>query len=235
MTISIRCLITAVALGVLCTGCTRDWGPPGPERTETRIIPMDKSEEVRVDLNIGAGKLTVTGGADDLMDARFVYHRLRLRPEISYDNSGFRSHLSIREPQHVAGSPGYAWNLQFNDSKRLDIQANFGAGECRMDLGELALRRVSVQMGVGQLRMDLRGAPKQDYSVYVHGGVGEATIYLPETVGVEANVRGGIGDIHAVGLRRHDSRYVNDSYGYSSTTIHLDVEGGIGAVHLIAD
>lgn len=235
MTNSLRCLITAVVLSLVCTGCARDWGPPGPERTETHNIPMDNSDELRVNLNIGAGELRVGSGADNLMEGRFVYNRLRLRPEISYDHTGFRSHLSIREPQHVSASPRYSWDLRFNNSKPLDLQVNFGAGECRMDLGELTLRRVSVQMGVGELKMDLRGTPKQDYSVYVHGGVGEATIYLPETVGVEANVQGGIGDIHASGLQKHDGRYVNDSYGHQNTTIHLDVQGGIGSVHLIAD
>ncbi len=56
---------------------------------------------------------------------------------------------------------------------------NCGAGESRLDLEELSLRRVNVEMGVGELRMDLRGTPKNDYSVSIHGGVGEATIYLP--------------------------------------------------------
>lgn len=228
-----------LALGLnvfLLAGCGGDWTPPGPERTETHNIPIDKSEEVRVNLNMGAGELRVEGGADQLMEARFVYHRLRLRPEVSYDASGFRSHLTVQEPHHVgAATSRYAWDLRFNDQKPLDLDVNFGAGECRLDLGDLTLRRVSVQMGVGQLKMDLRGTPKHDYSVYVHGGVGEATIYLPSNTGVEAGVQGGIGDIHAPGLEKRDGRYVNDLYGHSNTNVHLDIRGGIGSVHLISE
>src|ERR1039458_5551387 len=37
-------------------------------------------------------------------------------------------------------------------------------------------------MGVGELHMDLRGKPKHDYDVRIHGGVGEATIHLPRDV-----------------------------------------------------
>ena len=60
-------MLTA-ALGVSClllSACARDWGPPGPERTETRSIELDKSEEVKVDLKMGAGELRVGGGADN--------------------------------------------------------------------------------------------------------------------------------------------------------------------------
>lgn len=228
-----------VALGTSClllTACGPDWGPPGAERTETRSIPLDQSEEVRVDLKMGAGELRVSGGADNLMEGRFTYNRLRLRPEISYSSGGFRGHLAVEEPGNVGGSARkYAWDLQFNNQKPLDLEVKCGAGESRLDLQDLTLRRVEIEMGVGELKMDLRGSPKNDYSVHVRGGVGEATIYLPRNVGLEADVQGGIGDIEAAGLEKHGGRYVNDAYGRAKTSIHLDIRGGIGAIHLIAN
>jgi hypothetical protein len=226
-------------LGVSClllTACARDWGPPGPERTETRSIELDNSEEVRVDLRMGAGELRMRGGSDKLMEGRFTYNRLRLRPEVSYDAGGFRGHLVVQEPNHVGtAAPRYIWDLRFNSQKPLDIEVKCGAGESRLDLGDLALRRVKVDMGVGELRMDLRGAVKNDYEVSIHGGVGEATVYLPDNVGIEADVQGGIGDIHAPGLAKRQGRYVNDSYGHAKNTVRLDVRGGIGSINLIAN
>jgi len=224
------------ACSMLLISCGPDFGPPGPERTETRSIPLDQSEEVRVDLRMAAGELRVHGGSDNLMDGRFTYNRLRLRPEISYTSGGFRGHLAVEEPGHVAGSTRrYEWDLSFNDHKPLDIDVQCGAGESRLDLEDLTLRRVNVEMGVGQLKMDLRGQPKQDYSVHIQGGIGDATIYLPQNVGIEANASGGIGSVQASGLQKRDGRYVNDAYGRANTTIHLNIEGGIGAIHLIAD
>ena len=243
------CRFFTPALGVGClllTACGRDWGPAGPERTETRSIELDKSEEVRVDLKMGAGELRVRGGSEKLMEGRFTYNRLRLRPEVSYNAGGFRGHLVVEEPSHAgASTPKYVWDLQFNDQKPLDLDVKCGAGESRLDLGDLALRRVNVEMGVGELKMDLRrdrpqsaeqaDAPKNDYSVYVRGGVGEATVYLPDGVGIEAEVEGGIGGIHAPGLEKRDGRYVNSAYGHAKTTVHLDIRGGIGAINLIAN
>ena len=220
----------------LLTACTHDGGPPGPERTETRNIELDKSEEVKVDLQIAAGELRVEGGADKLMEARFTYNRLRLRPEVSYMASGSQGHLKVEEPNHVATvGPRYAWDLRFNNHKPLDLNIECGAGESRLYLGDLTLRHVSVEMGVGQLKMDLRGTPQNDYQVKVEGGVGEATIYLPDNVGIDAHVEGGIGGIHAPGLEKRDGRYVNGAFGHAKNTVRLDVEGGIGSINLIAN
>ena len=43
---------------------------------------------------------------------------------------------------------------------------------------------------LGNLQLDLRGAPKNDYTVNIQGGVGEADIKLPNTVGIEATASG---------------------------------------------
>lgn len=237
MLISYRLLTPMFGVGcLLLTGCGPDWGPPGPERTETRNIDLDNSEEVRVDLKMAAGELRVDGGAEKLMEGRFTYNRLRLRPEISYSAGGFRGHLVVEEPSHVGtATRRYVWNLRLNDQKPIDLDVHCGAGESRLNLGDLTLRRVNVEMGVGELKMDLRGAPKRDYDVDIRGGVGQATVYLPQGVGIEAHAEGGIGSIHAQGMEKRDGRYVNDSFGRSKTTVRLDIQGGIGDIRLIAN
>lgn len=88
-------------------------------------------------------------------------------------------------------------------------------------------------MGVGELRVDLRGTPKNSYDVSIHGGVGEVTVYLPEGVGVVADAKGGIGGISARGLQKRDGQYVNDAYGHAKTTVRLDIRGGVGSINLV--
>ena len=227
----------AVLIGLFTmAGCVQDWGPPGPTRTETRSVELDNSELVRAELKMGAGELHVRGGSAKLMDAEFSFNRPVMRPSVHYDSTGFRGHLSVEEPSghnvHNVNS-NYRWDLRFNDEKPLDLIVNFGAGEGRLDVGELRLRSLEIRMGVGELRVDLRGTPRNDYDVSIHGGVGEATIYLPEGVGVVAEAHGGIGGINARGLEKRDGRYVNDSYGHARTTVRLDVHGGIGAINLV--
>jgi len=183
---------------------------------------------------MGAGELSVRGGSSKLMDGEFTYNRPSLKPDVHYDASGFRGHLLVEEPSHTHSTNSkYRWDLRFNDEKPVDMEVHFGAGEGRLDLGSLSLRSLEVHMGVGELRVDLRGTPKDSYDVSIHGGVGEATIYLPEGVGVVAEATGGIGGINARGLQKREGRYVNDAYGRAKTTVRLDIHGGIGTINLV--
>jgi hypothetical protein len=181
--------------------------------------------------------MRVHGGASKLLEAKFRYNRLRSRPEVSYHGSGFRGRLVVEEPHGVHGATSrYSWDLAFNNDKPLDLEVNCGAGESRLDLGDLTLRRLFVHMGVGELRLDLRGMPKNDYDVSINGGVGQATIYLPGNgVGIDAEASGGIGEISASGLQKHNGRYLNDALGHAKNTIRLEIHGGIGQIRLIAD
>src|SRR6266849_2093643 len=200
-----RCLAAVAALSLFfLTSCRMDWEPTGPTRTEARSVDLDKSEMVHVELKMGAGELQVRGGSPKLMDGEFTYNRPRWRPEVHYDASGFRGHLTVGQPSgsHSGGGSKYQWALRFNDDEPLDMEVHFGAGEARLDLGSLTLRSLEVHMGVGELRLDLRGTPKRDYEVNIRGGVGEATVYLPEGAGVIADAKGGIGGISAHGLHK---------------------------------
>jgi len=227
---------TAALTLVGLVGCQINLEPAGPTQTENRTVPLDKSELVRVELKMGAGDLNVRGGSSQLMDADFTYNRPRLKPEVHYDATSLRGNLLIEEPSHTSHTGSnmkYRWDLRFNDEKPIDMYVNFGAGEGRLELGTLSLRSLNVNMGVGELRVDLRGTPKNSFDVTIRGGVGEATVYLPEGVGIVADAKGGIGGINARGLQKRDGRYVNDAYGHAKNTVRLDIQGGIGAINLV--
>ena len=226
-----------LAASILLAGCTVDLGPTGPPQTESRSIDLDKTEMARAELKMGAGELRVRGGSTKLMEADFRFTRPLLRPDVRYDASGFRGHLTIEEPSHSSGRNhgDYSWDVRFNDDKPLDLLVHFGAGEARMDEGSLTMRSLDVNMGVGELRLDLRGTPKHDYDVSIRGGVGEATVYLPSSAGIFADAKGGIGGIQVRGLQQRDGHYVNDAYGHAAATIRLDIRGGVGAINLFAE
>lgn len=207
-----------------------------PTRTETQSIDRDKSEMVRVDLRMAAGEMKVhPGAAGKLMDAAFTYNVASWKPEVRYNATGFRGTLNIE--QHATSGGGHhdtknIWDIQLNDQVPLDVIANMGAGEGRLDLGGLSLRSVQVNLGAGSVRLDLRGEPKHDYDVQVRGGVGEADIWLPRTAGVVAEASGGLGGIKADGFTQRNGKYYNDAYEKAQVRIHLDVKGGIGQINL---
>jgi hypothetical protein len=230
-------LVLISAVLVFFASCTADIEPVGPARTETQSIPLDKAEIVRVELNMGAGELRLKGGSPQLMDAEFRFNRPSLKPQVRYEFSGFRGHLTVDQPAHHGSNNlgEYSWDLRLNDDKPVDLNVHFGAGEARLEAGSLALRSVEINMGVGELRLDLRGTPKRDYDVNIRGGVGEATVYLPLSAGIIADASGGIGGIQVRGLHKSEGHYVNDAYGHANATIRVDVRGGVGAINLFAE
>ncbi len=225
------------AILTLC-GCSFSNAPTGPTEHETRSVDLDKAEMARVNLRMGAGDLTINGGAQKFVDADFTYNVPSWKPDFRYTNTGVRGDLTIEQPSSSSthgGNTKYNWDLKFNDGVPLDMTIRFGAGEAHLNLGSLSLRSLNVEMGVGELQLDLRGHPARSYDVVVRGGVGEATIHLPNDAGIEAEAHGGIGGISAKGLRQENGRYVNDALETAKTKIHLNISGGIGAINLIAD
>jgi hypothetical protein len=221
--------------GALCfTACTVQRA--GPVQHESQSIDRDKSELVKVNLDMGAGTLRVAGGTGKLMAADFSYSVASWKPEVRYSSSAGRGDLTIKQPEHgvsISGNNLYEWDLRLNQEVPLDFDVHFGAGEAHLELGSLNLRGLDVEIGAGELEVDLRGTPKASYEVRIQGGVGEAILRLPSSVGVEAKAMGGIGEINASGFHREGSRYFNDALGKSPVTIHLDVQGGVGSIQLL--
>lgn len=230
-------LLAAISAALMLSGCSGHFTPAGPQQHESRSVDLDKSERVRVELKMPVGELDVRGGAQKLLEAEFTYNVAAWKPEIRYRSAAGTGDLTLEQhgPTSSSGNAKNRWDLRFNDNVPLDLRVHFGAGEGRLNLGSLSLRSVNLEMGAGTLRVDLRGTPSKDYSVRIRGGVGEATVYLPREIGISATASGGIGDISVTGLRKSGDRYVNDAYERAAVRIHVDVQGGVGSIKLIAE
>lgn len=235
------CLSLAFAFG----GCRISVGDgggkeeaPGELLETTESIEMGKADMVQVDLRMGAGELQVEGGAGKLMEGDFAYNVAAWKPEVRYEESGFRGRLTVNQGKGTAtlGEMQNRWTVRLSNRAAIDLGVHCGAGESRLDLRGLNLRSVNVKMGAGQVEMDLRGEYAKDVDVNVEGGVGEATIRVPKGVPVEAVAKGGLGEIRVEGLRRgEDGRWVSEAKGRDKAGIRLNVRGGIGQINIRAE
>jgi hypothetical protein len=224
-----------VLAALLLSGCQFGSMATGETRHETKSIELDKAEMARVEIRMSAGELNVKSGTPKLLEADFAYNVPEWRPVVDYRAGASGGDLTISQPKdsHSFGNTVNAWELKLNGQLPLEITANLGAGEANLELGHMNLRSVEVNMGVGEMKMDLRGEPKRDYNVRIQGGVGEATVYLPRDVGISATAAGAIGEIKATGLEKRDGAWINPERITSPVTVHLDVKGGIGEIRLV--
>jgi hypothetical protein len=214
--------------------------PAGPLERLSKSFDLDKSEVVKAEFHMGVGELRVSGGAAKLAEVNCEWNIPSWKPTVDYSSTGFRGTLKVEQKSSSKATFGdhtkNRWDIKMNDSVAVDYDFKFGVGEADIKLGSANIRSLELNMGVGEVKMDLRGAPKKDYSVNIRGGVGEATIYLPKDVAIVAEAKGGIGGIHTTGLKEEGGRYVNENYKKRApVTIRLDIKGGVGAINLYAE
>lgn len=207
----------------------------GPTIQEHKAIEMDRSESTRLDLKIGAGELKVGGGAAKKLEADFAYTEA-LKPTLDSRTSGSTSEITISQAGGGLsfGNNTSRWDVRLNDRVPVEVVAKLGAGQADMTLGSLNLRGVNMDIGVGEVNVDLRGTPKQSYDVRINGGVGEAKVFLPRTVGITANAKGGIGEVNVEGLEKRGERWINPGHENDPVQITLDARGGVGEIRIVA-
>ncbi len=221
-------------LALIAVGCVER----GELMTEHKIIAPEGAQSVGVKLKMGAGELRLSGGAKELMEARFVHRGRYKAPEVDYHVSGGKGFLSLRQRRSGFinfGNSRNEWDVKLSSAIPADLDISLGAGENILDLEDLDVRSLKVDMGVGEMRLDLRGRRSQNLDVNISGGVGSATIHLPRDAGVRARVNGGIGSVEASEFSKSGHIYTNEAYGKSPVTIDIDVDAGIGSIRLALD
>ena len=224
-----------LALAVIC-GCNvgGDRVSPGETRRESKTVALGAAQSVQVNLKMKAGELKVEGGAIQLMVADFTYNVPEWKPEVNYAVNGGVGNLEVEQPGSgsATGNTKNEWDVHLSDKTPMEMTVNMGAGRASLTLAGLALGRLELNMGAGETTVDLTGNWKKDLSAQIHGGVGKATIRLPRDVGVRVIAHGGLGAINASGFQKQGDAYVNDQYGKSPVTLHIEVEGGVGEIDL---
>ena len=164
------------------------------------------------------------------MEGEFTYNVDRFKPIIERKPGELR--IAQEDTTGFDVGAESRWDLRLNQDVPLEVVAKLGAGEAELDLGELNLQGVEVGIGAGQVNVDLRGTPKQSYSVRIEGGVGETVVYLPGSVGISATAAGGLSSISVDGLEKRGDRWINAGHENDAIQIRVDVKGGIGAIRL---
>jgi hypothetical protein len=200
----------------------------------SQTVELLGAKSAHASLQMGAGQLTIHGGASHILDADFTYSDSFDQPRVEYHVDGGQGQLTVAQESHTVhfGRSENDWDLRFSKDIPLELKVDMGAGQGNLHFRDVPLTRLDLNMGAGQMDVDLTGDRKADLTADIEGGVGQANIRLPKNVGVIARASGGIGSIDVRGLKHDGDSYTNDAYGKTSATIHLKVEGGIGQITL---
>jgi len=230
----------------------------GELRKEQEMVQPLGANSVRIEFDMGIGKLNVYGGSDELMNGEFEYNVEEWKQLIDYEVHEGEGILRVVQPsakaRRVPGKAKREWNLKLNSDVPMVMDVNMGAGDGKLRLGDLnltgatinlgagevaidlsgsrSLERLKVKMGAGSATLDLGGDWTNDLKAEIDGGVGECTVIVPKETGARVKADKGIGKLNVTGLTREGDYYINDAYGKTDATIEVRVEAGVGAINL---
>lgn len=202
---------------------------------DVHTIELGKAEFADVKLDLGVGELNLHGGARELMEAYFRYNIDDWKPEVKYRVTGRKGVLTVKQGKSrrmTVGRKRNIWDISLNDDVPIHLTVDCGIGESELDLAGLNLKSLDIDMGIGELRVELSGEIKQSLDIVVDCGIGSATLYLPEEIGIRARVDHGIGSVNAKGFKKRGDLYTNDAYGETEVSIDIEVDSGIGSLDI---
>lgn len=207
----------------------------GALQTESQSVELGDAESARVEIDLGAGKLDLSGGAENLLDADFTYNVAELKPEIEYSNGT----LVVRQPdanalpvlQNITDFRN-EWDLRLNNEVPLDLSVDMGAGSSNLQLAGLSLTGLKVNLGANDSTIDLSGDWMRDLDVSIDTGAAVLTLRLPSEVGARVEIEAGPHTVDATGLTKDGNVYTNSAYGVSDVALRISLEAGVGQIIL---
>lgn len=232
---TIRLVIVLVLMTTLLLAACSSAPRVGELQTGSRSVALGDTEPVRVEIVMGAGNLEVSGGADKLLEADFIYNVAKLKPEMEYTAGTLV--LSQPEANGLPALQGITdfrneWDLRLYNDVPMNLSVNMGAGNSDLQLAGLSLTGLKVTLGAGTSTLNLGGDWVRDVDITMDTGAADITVIVPGDIGVRIEVDAGASMINAPDLTKDGNVYTNDAYGVSDVTLHIDVQAGIGHIRL---
>lgn len=123
---------------------------------------------------------------------------------------------------------------EVNPVEMTDLSFKVGAASLRAEgIGRLNPQRVSVEGGVGEVRIGLEGLTRAETEVSASMGLGAFEITVPRGVGVRLTRSGLLSTLHAPFLERRGDAHYSDDWDSSDRRVRISVESALGSVRIV--
>lgn len=214
----------ALAVAAILTGShsasAQDW------RTITSARQAFGNDPVDVEIEYGAGRLTVGPSSSSMLyEMKLRYDRETFEPRIDYDGDDRELTLGVRslrrEHSGVNSHREASADIQLSRRTPIDLDLDFGAGEARIELGDMTIRELDIATGASDTQISFE---------------------KPNRIAAESVViRAGAADLKVFGLGNSRAREVEFEGGVGATVLDfsgaandmaVSVEMGVGSVTL---
>jgi hypothetical protein len=159
--------ILVLALASLACGFSLDLPErqsAGPDIEESITIADPNSDETRLTISFGAGKLTLSPGTENLVEGTAIYNVEDLKPTI--EKSGSNIEISQGDFRRLPplNDMKNEWDLKLGDTP-LDLTVQAGAYDGTLELGGLALKSLTVRDGASNVELSFDEPNQTEMSI----------------------------------------------------------------------
>jgi hypothetical protein len=169
MNVKIILAILVLALASMACGFSIDLPQrpkAGPEVEESITVADPKSDETRLTISFGAGRLILSPGlqGENLVDGTAIYNVTDLKPKIQKSGSNIEIRQGDFKSLPLFEDMKNEWDLKIADTP-LDLMVEAGAYEGNLELGGLALKSLTVQDGASHVDLSFTEPNQTEMSV----------------------------------------------------------------------
>lgn len=227
-------VLIAVGLGVL-------WGVfvgPTAGEGEEVAIPLEGASSARIQIQHGAGRLRVSGGAppDALAEGTFSgglhYRTQRVGDELDVEMSPRSFPFGLAPWNWGRGDLG--WSFGLNGDIPLSLSFDTGASDVRLGLGDLRVTELRLGTGASAVNVTLPAHAGRT-RVRVEAGAASVVLRVPPDVAARVRFEGALASIDVDRNRfpRMDGAYQSPNYDTAQDRIDIEIEAGIGSIRVI--
>ncbi len=200
----------------------------GPTISEEVEIPVPDSDETRLEIVMGAGKLFISPGARDaLLQGVVHYNVAEFEPHIITEDG----YVQLRQGENesgeytfpdISGDVENTWDLQLGNTA-MELILTVGASRSEIELGGLAINELRVTQGASDFELSFSEPDQIEMSALrFTGGASEAELTGLANANAEVIFfTGGAG------------RYTLDFSGELQDDVYVKIEAGLGEVIII--
>jgi N-terminal domain of toast_rack, DUF2154 len=138
---------------------------PGPEVTDKISVPAPDAKDVSLSLTFGAGEMTLSPGASQLVDGTATYNYAAFKPVVTTDGGKVQIQMSDVHSFPTFKGLKNTWDFQLGAAP-MDLDIESGAYKGTFEFGGLALNNLTIKDGAAQVELAFSKPNLAEMSVF---------------------------------------------------------------------
>jgi hypothetical protein len=191
-------------------------GPFASEQT----IARDGASQLDLTLGYGAGNLSVTGAATDLVTVKSTQGDIEVQRNV---RAGGSANVDVQSatPQFPLNGARRAWDVTVPSDIPVALTLNLGAGDFRLDLSTVKVTTATINNGASNLELDLP-VPRGDVPITISTGASSVLLRVPTGAQYKVRVTGALNSI--------TGEEMSSGYAAASDRLTITISSGVSSI-----